>query len=288
MKPPADRVGSGRRLALADGRTTRVWEFGSPDTGPPALFLHGWNVDGPTNFGSATAKLAKQQHGYLVDLAGHGRGPRGGRFSFDRVAADVLSAANALHLDEFVLVGYSLGGAVAQRVVHAAPHRCVGLVLCSSAPRFSSTRRERTQFRIFQPSAAALQKLPSRHQDRLFRSIASVACMRYPDWVLPHVLLGDPVSLLEAGSALGSFDGSVGLLAWKGPSAVLVTERDRIVSPSRQRSFAEFLDDPLFVTIDADHDIPVRDDPRFGEALAQALSHIASQIAGPPDLGTSN
>lgn len=281
MNAAIERLGSGAPLTLRDGRSTNVWRFGAADDEPTTLLLHGWNIDGPVNFASSVEQVAETSAGYIVDLTGHGHGPRGEPFSIDRAAADVLLAANALGIEQFVPVGYSMGGAVAQRLLHAAPQRCIGVVLVATAPKFAETSIERAQFAFMQQASRPAKQLPRPAQDGILRVIASIACIRYPNWVLPHVLQADMVALLEAGGALGSFNSTESLNHWQGPSAVIVTARDRVVNPERQRRLLDLFPDAFTVELDADHDIPVRDDPRLGDALATALHHVLDSASGP-------
>ncbi len=55
-------------------------------------------------------------------------------YSLDRLAADVLTVADACGLDQFRLLGHSMGGMVVRRLVLAAPERIDALVLMDTSP----------------------------------------------------------------------------------------------------------------------------------------------------------
>ncbi|MEV4644261.1 alpha/beta hydrolase [Saccharopolyspora sp. NPDC049357] len=101
----------------------------------PVIALHGW-------FGSAAAWRVLHPHldasrfRYVFpDYRGYGaRIDEAGEHTLAEAAADVLALADRLGLDTFSLVGHSMGGAVAQRVLADAPHRVRALVGISPVP----------------------------------------------------------------------------------------------------------------------------------------------------------
>ena len=81
-------------------------------------------------------RLAPGYSTYLPDLPGHGRSSGMGRFSVDAYAEVVVEFIRGLDLTAVVLVGHSLGGAVALSVALRHPELCRKLVLFNSAARF--------------------------------------------------------------------------------------------------------------------------------------------------------
>ena len=72
---------------------------------------------------------------YALDLPGHGRSQGAGRERIEDYAADLLGFLDAVQVERTVLVGHSLGGAIAQELALAAPDRVTGLVLVSTGAR---------------------------------------------------------------------------------------------------------------------------------------------------------
>ncbi|MGD1995729.1 MAG: alpha/beta fold hydrolase [Anaerolineae bacterium] len=72
---------------------------------------------------------------YALDLPGHGRSEGNGRERIDDYAADVVDFAEAVGLERAVLVGHSMGGAIAQTIALAAPDLVQGLVLMGTGAK---------------------------------------------------------------------------------------------------------------------------------------------------------
>ncbi len=70
------------------------------------------------------------------DLPGHGKTQGRGGYTVEEYAGWLESFAEALGLRSIIVMGYSMGGAVAQTFAHAYPTRVEGLILVSTAMRF--------------------------------------------------------------------------------------------------------------------------------------------------------
>ena len=280
---------SARTIGIAGRGAVAVWDcpsdpesIGDPagPSEPPTLLLHGWNVDARVNFDSALPALRRQRRVVMFDQHGHGLGVRSDEcFDLQRCADDAVAVLDALEIDRAIVVGYSLGGSVAQLLALTHPDRCAGLVLAATADRFSETSGERAQFAALEAGARAMRRLPPGPRDTLFKRISAVACRRYPPWVLDTVRSADPVALLEAGSALGRFDSSSWSGALSTPCAVVVTSNDTVVNPARQRRLAGRVGATAVIEVAADHDLPIRNDPRFADALVAACSAVSHGLA---------
>ncbi len=83
-------------------------------SGSPALvFIHGWNCD--RSYWSAQLPVFASTHQVVaIDLAGHGdSGVNRVEWSIANFGADVAAVADALQLEDIILVGHSMGGPVA-------------------------------------------------------------------------------------------------------------------------------------------------------------------------------
>jgi len=72
---------------------------------------------------------------YAIDLPGHGRSSGPGRTAIEDYAADVVGFLDGVGLDRAILVGHSMGGAIAQTVALRYPERVAGLVLVGTGAR---------------------------------------------------------------------------------------------------------------------------------------------------------
>jgi pimeloyl-ACP methyl ester carboxylesterase len=116
-----------------DGVRLAVERLGS---GRPFLMVHGFTgakedlVDHAPRFGEHAEVV-------LFDHRGHGASDQPGdvaAYSLDRLAADTIAVADALDLGRFTLLGYSMGGMVARRLVLEHPERVAALVLLDTSP----------------------------------------------------------------------------------------------------------------------------------------------------------
>jgi pimeloyl-ACP methyl ester carboxylesterase len=124
---PVEVPGPGGRLHVDDGGTG----------GLPVLMVHGLGGSAG-QWAAQLAHLRSGRRALAVDLRGHGRSapPGDGEYGIGDLAADVAAVADDLGLARFVLVGHSLGAAVAIEVASresgppaAGPGRVAGLVL---------------------------------------------------------------------------------------------------------------------------------------------------------------
>jgi 3-oxoadipate enol-lactonase len=121
------------RLSMDDGVALEVTDTGS---GPALLLVHGFG-GAKEDFADHLDALAQRHRVVTFDHRGHGEseGPADlAAYSFDRMAADVVGVADALGIGRFRLVGHSMGGMVARRVVLAQPERVEALVLMDTSP----------------------------------------------------------------------------------------------------------------------------------------------------------
>lgn len=122
-------------LALPDGRKFAWRESGS---GAPLVLIHGW--------GSSSAIFAElmvqlpDQHTLAPDLPGYGASDPAPRFDLDPLAADFSSWFDALGLESITLLGWSLGGILAQYLARRFPQRIERLILVATTPRFVRTQ----------------------------------------------------------------------------------------------------------------------------------------------------
>lgn len=123
------------RVPVDDGVHLEVVTAGDP--GLPALVLvHGFG-GAKEDFTDHLDALSATHHVVVFDHRGHGASGKPDReaaYSLDRMAADVVAVADALGIVGFRLLGNSMGGMVAERVVLAHPERVEALILQDTWP----------------------------------------------------------------------------------------------------------------------------------------------------------
>jgi pimeloyl-ACP methyl ester carboxylesterase len=129
MKPHVDIVSPIAVELATEAGTLRGLRWGK--TGDvPILALHGW-LDNAASF-TRLAPLLANVEVVAIDLPGHGYSdhrPRGARYHFIDYIPAVLDAMNELGWPNCVLMGHSLGAAIASFTAAIEPDRVCGLFL---------------------------------------------------------------------------------------------------------------------------------------------------------------
>ena len=95
---------------------------------PALLFVHGWSCDG-SYWVDQLSHFAKSHRVVTVDLAGHGESGAGRiEWTMEAFAADVKAVMDELAMNDVVLIGHSMGGAVIVEAALSMPNRVRGLV----------------------------------------------------------------------------------------------------------------------------------------------------------------
>ena len=101
--------------------------------GPPVVVLHGLFGAG-RNWITVARALASQYRFHLVDLRNHGGSPHTQTMTYLDMMADVRRLIESLGLDEFTLVGHSMGGKAAMTLALNNPRGLRRLVSVDIAP----------------------------------------------------------------------------------------------------------------------------------------------------------
>jgi pimeloyl-ACP methyl ester carboxylesterase len=240
--------------------------------GTAVLLVHGWMFPSDLNWLQTYGPLARAGYRVLaMDLRGHGRGLRSpDRFRLADCADDAAAMLTALEIPRALVVGYSMGGPVAQLLAQRHPDKVAGLVLCATALDWQDAK-QKAFWRTMIVLRAALGLFPLGFWRAMVR--ASGGDRQESSWVTAELSRGSARDLAEAGRELSRFDSRewVGTLA--APAAVVLTARDRLVPPRKQRALAAALGvTPLVV--DADHDACARDAAAFNARLLEALAVV--------------
>ena len=120
-----------RRELIRPGATIAYWVSG-PERAPVVLLLHGATLDHRA-WDAQVDELTPQYRVVVPDLRGHGESTLEGAFRFDDAVDDVAALLDAVDTGAPVaLGGLSLGGNIAQEIVHRDPRRVDALVVADS------------------------------------------------------------------------------------------------------------------------------------------------------------
>lgn len=276
----------GRRVKLRGRGTTFVREIAGPEGAPTVLLLHGWMASGGLNWFQAFEPLGERYRVLALDHRGHGRGIRSRRrFRLADCADDAAVLLEQLDAGPAIVVGYSLGGPVAQLLWRRHPDLVEGLVLVATSHYLMPGMREQAIFASFMAAAAgttragqAAMSLPTRP----FRPRRGGAPQARPEtmraWARAEMRRHDPRHILEAGVAMSNYHAK-----WIDqvdvPTAVLVTTRDRAVNPFAQLRMALKIPGAIIHRIDDGHVVCAK--PSFGPALRDAVDAVAARTRRP-------
>ena len=135
-------------------RATR-WPGRSDTTGPPILLLHGLGAD--RHAWRLVAPDLRPLPVLALDARGHGDSAPGRGYGLDDVAADAVTALDALGLSRALVVGHSWGAAVALTLAAGSPERVLGVVALDGGftPRRTAEQRARLRTDLTPPDAPA-------------------------------------------------------------------------------------------------------------------------------------
>lgn len=118
------------RTVSVNGVDLRYVDTGSGD--PPIVFVHGWTCRG-SDWRNQIAELSKDHRVVALDQRGHGDSDKPDQdYTIEGFANDLIAFIEELGLERPVLVGHSMGGAIAHRVVRMRPGLARALVMVDS------------------------------------------------------------------------------------------------------------------------------------------------------------
>lgn len=138
-------------------------------SGPPLVMLHGAGSTGRVNWGAQIPLFSRAFRLYLPDARGHGgtRWDAADGFTTEDLVADLAAFADAVGLETFHLVGFSMGGMTALTFATRHPERLRTLVVAGvdteHEPRTSVARRLMDADRIEREDPQWAADLERRH-----------------------------------------------------------------------------------------------------------------------------
>jgi 3-oxoadipate enol-lactonase len=280
---PPEGLPPGRVVTLPERGEVFIRDTGPRDGRPPALLLHGWTATADINFLGVYGPVAETRRVIAIDHRGHGRGMRSEQtFSLEDCADDAAVLLDLLGIPEAIVVGYSMGGPVAMLLARRRPDLVAGLVVQATALEWSGERRERLRWR-----GLALLELGMRlgtGESMVARALRDLTRAR-PEllplrpWLASEFRRGDPTAITDAGRALARYDARPWAAGLGKPAVAVVTTRDGLVPPDKQRALAAALDAEV-VEFRADHEAPLSKHAAYGRVTADAIDAVEAQLAG--------
>lgn len=226
--------------------------------GPPLIALHGATSLGREDYAAQLPLLSKAFLVYLPDARGHGqtRWDAAAGFRYDWLVDDLVGFVDALGIDSFHVMGFSMGAMTALQLGARLPERLRTLIVVGITtqrePRASVGRHLMDPARILAKEPAFAATLSRRHD----AGQGEGAWQR----LLPAIAADIAAQPLLTPAQLHRIDC---------PALVVCGDRDPFVPPEHAAGLARQLPaGRLFVAPDCGHEVPARRPGLFNEAIS--------------------
>jgi len=257
----------------------RYHRHADPDV-PLALLLHGWTASGDLQFFTAYEALAARCSFITFDYRGHGRGLRlQERFELEDVADDAAILLESLGVAPVVVVGYSMGGPVGMLLTRRHPDLVRAIVMEATALDWCATRFDRVRWKTLRIIGPLLRSVA--YQRWLSNGIRRLLGRGHPlqsyvPWLSGEMRRNDPQSVVQAGQALSRYDARPWAAELGKPAASLITTRDHLVKPRKQRALAAALGAEIH-ELAGDHISPWVHPDEFAAATVELVHQVAAK-----------
>ena len=269
----------GAAMLLPGRGTTFVRTMSGPVGAPTVVLLHGWTATADLNWFTCYEALAEHFRVVALDHRGHGRGIRSRKaFRLEDCADDAVAVCDVLGIEQFIPVGYSMGGPIAQLMWQRHRQRTAGLVLCATSAYFSTSREERLSFLGISGLAAVARLTPLQTRTWLTEQFyLQRKADQWEPWAVNQASTHDWRAVLEAGRAIGNFSSRDWISDIDVPTSTLITMRDRVVPVRRQVRLFEAIPDAEAFRVDGDHDSCVANAKQFVPTLLRACRSVVER-----------
>lgn len=248
----------------------RLYYFASGEenvAAPPVILIHG--AGGHHLYWPPQIRRLHEQRIFAPDLPGHGKSEGLGCHTVDDYTDALLEFVDALRLNTLVLVGHSMGSAVALRMALRMPKKVLGLVLLGSGARLrvAPALLQRTAHASTFPSAVSLITELS-FSAQAGNRLKELAGQRMAD-LRPSVLHGDFLACDE-------FDVSEELKRIAMPTLIMCGDADKMTPLKNSEFLQEHIAGArLEIVHDGGHMLMLEQPDRVADLLTGFLNSIA-------------
>ena len=212
---------------------------------PTLLLLHGWTATADLQFFTAYEALAEHYSFIAIDHRGHGRGLRTNeKFELSDAAEDAAQLLQLLGVGPVVTIGYSMGGPISMLLARSHPDLVRGMVLQATELEWKSGWIERFRWRTVRILGPYLRShvYPRSMRWGIKRLLGpNHPTAQFVPWLASELRRNDSFNMVQAGQSLSHYDARGWASSLGKPAASLVTTRDRLVKPRKQRALADAL-----------------------------------------------
>jgi len=233
---------------------------------PPVILLHGaggTHLSWPPQF-----RRLINQRVYTLDLPGHGKSEGVGRQDIEEYATAVVEFMKALHLSKAVMVGFSMGGAIALALALRYRKRPLGLGLIGSGAKMrvaSDILEMASNPSMFQATVrTVIENSYSTEVDPRLKELAEQQMAE----TRPAVLYGDFL-------ACDAFDVMGHLKKIHVPTLLICGSADKMTPPNRSEYLHEQIEDArLHIIEGAGHMVMVEQPDQVANRLNSFIDKI--------------
>ncbi len=225
------------------------------------VFIHGWMCD--SSYWQQQVDYFKSKFRVVtLDLAGHGQSGKGRRdYSIGKFADDVTAVIENLQLDKVILVGHSMGGAVALEAANRLSGEVVGVVAVDSfATGFLWPEKERIK--------EVVAPFKENFREETYKLVVNM----FPEDADP-ALVNEIASDMSSGPEQVGISAFSHLLEWMAEDYQQIHESLSIpfVHINALHKNMPIIRDKIVFVSDVGHFIPQEAPDKFNEALEQAI-----------------
>lgn len=275
FRPPQEhpwRI-SGRTVFVGDDEFL-VRQAG-PIDGPPVVLIHGLAGSSLAEWYRVGPLLADRFRLIMVDNRAHGLSPRTrSRFEVEEQADDLAAVLDVLDVGTTTVVGYSLGGTIAQTLAERHPGRVGNLVLIATFSHHPWPWRLARTVGAFVIRAWERVTGAGTAEVRTGYLLATRAVeSRHARWLWEESRRRDSDAGAQASLAMLRFDSRQWVGRLKMPITVVIPVHDQLVPTSWQYGLAADIGDPdVIEVVGGRHELPWT----HAELLADLIARTAS------------
>ncbi len=242
-------------LRSTEGTKIAVYEW-NPWGKETVFLVHGWPLSHKIYEYQVELLVNFGYHVVAIDLRGFGRSdaPAFG-YGYDQMAEDIYQVVCALRLQNFTLVGFSMGGAIALRYMRIFRGCGVKKLILLAAAAPSWTQRPGYPYGLTRESVDQLIELASTDRPQLCENFsrqlfASPQTEAAIDWFRQIALSASGIGTIQAAISLRDEDGRADLCAVHVPTAIIHGAKDEVVSNDLVRIQHEEISDSQLYTLE--------------------------------------
>ncbi len=236
---------------------------------PPVILIHG--AGGNHLYWPPQIRRLPGERIFAVDLPGHGKSAGVGHHSIADYAAGIVDFMDELTLNRAVLVGHSMGGAVALEAAIRWPRRVLALVLIGTAAHLHVSRTLLHNASDPAKEAEAVHKVVE-------HSFAPETSARLKELAEQRMLEARSSVLYGDFLACDAFDATGRASHVFGPALVVFGSEDKMVPPAAGRLLAsQMLQGRVEIVPGAGHMVMLEQPERLAALLSEFLTSLPYQ-----------